>query len=116
MLELDDLDKRLLNHVQGEFPMAVRPFMALGEALGISETEVIRRVQRLKEAEAIRQVSAIFDTRSLGYQSSLVAMRLAPERLNAAAEIINSHPGVSHNYKRNNAFNLWFTIALPQHS
>lgn len=116
MITMDELDKRLLNHIQGEFPMAVRPFAALGESLGIPEDEALERTRRLKEAGAIRQISAIFDTRALGYQSSLVAMRVPPKQLNAAAAVINSHPGVSHNYKRNNAYNLWFTIALPQRS
>ncbi|MBI4497824.1 MAG: Lrp/AsnC family transcriptional regulator [Chloroflexi bacterium] len=113
MLELDDLDKRLLNTIQAEFPMEPRPFRVLGEALGASEDEVLRRIVRLKDAEIIRQLSAIFDTRSLGYQSSLVAMNVDPAQVNEAAEVINTHPGVSHNYKRNHAFNLWFTIALP---
>ncbi|MCX6020824.1 MAG: AsnC family transcriptional regulator, partial [Chloroflexi bacterium] len=116
MLEMDDLDKRLLNHIQGEFPMNTRPYAALGEALEVSEDEIIARMRRLKEAEVIRQVSAIFDTRTLGYQSSLVAMKVAPERLNAAAQVVNLHPGVSHNYKRNHAYNMWFTIALPKRS
>lgn len=116
MIELDDLDKRLLNMIQTEFPMDPRPFRVLGEALGTTEDDVIRRIHRLEEGEFVRQLSAIFDTRSLGYQSSLVAMGVDPEHINEAAEIINAHPGVSHNYKRNHAFNLWFTIALPPYS
>ncbi|MBM2826229.1 MAG: putative transcriptional regulator, AsnC family [Dehalococcoidia bacterium] len=113
MLELDDLDKRLLTLVQKEFPMVPRPYASLALSLGIEEEEVMDRIKRLKAGKVIRQVSAIFDTRSLGYQSSLVAMKIPAERLNEAAKIINEHPGVSHNYKRNHEFNLWFTIAVP---
>ncbi len=116
VLELDDLDKRLLNTIQTEFPMDPRPFRVLAASLDTSEDDVMQRILRLEEGEYVRQLSAIFDTRSLGYQSSLVAMSVPANRVNQAAAIINAHPGVSHNYKRNHAFNLWFTIALPPHS
>lgn len=79
----------------------------------MSGDEALARVNALKEARVIRQISAIFDTRSLGYASSLVAARIAPEKLDAAVAVINSHPGVSHNYLRNHDFNLWYTIAVP---
>lgn len=110
---MDDLDKRLLNVIQADFPLVSRPFQALGTPLSLTEAEVIDRIAALKQQRIIRQISAIFDTRSLGYRSSLVAMRVHPERLDAAAAVVNSHPGVSHNYKRNHAFNLWFTLAVP---
>ncbi len=110
---MDDQDKCLLNAIQADFPLAPRPYRALGEPLGLSEAEIIDRIRALKAARVIRQIGAIFDTRSLGYQSSLVAMRVAPARLDAAAAVVNGHPGVSHNYQRDHAFNLWFTIAVP---
>jgi DNA-binding Lrp family transcriptional regulator len=110
---LDNLDKRLLNVIQADFPLVSRPFQALGGLLSLAEAEVIDRIARLKKQRIIRQISAIFDTRSLGYKSSLVAMRVRPEHLDAAAAVVNSHPGVSHNYKRDHAFNLWFTLAVP---
>jgi DNA-binding Lrp family transcriptional regulator len=110
---MDNLDKRLLNVIQADFPLVSRPFQALGAPLSLAEAEVIDRIARLKKQRIIRQISAIFDTRSLGYRSSLVAMRVRPERLDAAAAVVNSHPGVSHNYKREHAFNLWFTLAVP---
>jgi len=113
MIELDAPDKDLLNIIQNDFPLDVQPFARLGERLEMAEEEVIRRLERLKAGKIIRQVSAIFDTRALGYQSSLVAMAVAAPRLDAAAAMVNRHPGVSHNYKRNHDFNLWFTIALP---
>ena len=111
--EMDGLDKRLLNKLQWEFPMVPRPFQALGDALGATEDEVLARVRQLKADRVLRQISAIFDTRSLGYKSSLVAMRVGPDRVDEAAAVLNEHPGVSHNYKRNHAFNIWFTLAVP---
>ncbi len=110
---MDDLDKRLLNVIQADFPLVSHPFQALGTPLLLSEAEIIDRIDALKKRRIIRQISAIFDTRSLGYRSSLVAMRVQPQRLDAAAAAVNSHPGVSHNYQRNHAFNLWFTLAVP---
>ncbi len=113
---MDSVDKDLLNLIQREFPLEREPFDALGSPLGLAGDEVIRRIDALKRGRVIRQISAIFDTRVLGYQSSLVAARIPPEKLNAAAKAINSHPGVSHNYERNNEFNLWYTVAVPPHS
>jgi len=110
---MDDLDKRLLNQIQSDFPLAARPFEELGRALGTTEDDVIARMKALKAGKIVRQVSAIFDTRSLGYKSSLVAMRVDPSRIGEAARVINEHPGVTHNYERNHEYNLWFTIAVP---
>lgn len=110
---LDDLDKRLLNKLQWDFPLEARPFHALGQALGTTEGDILGRIERLKAERVVRQISAIFDTRSLGYKSSLVAMRVAAGRVDEAAAVLNEHPGISHNYKRNHPFNLWFTLAVP---
>jgi DNA-binding Lrp family transcriptional regulator len=111
--ELDDVDRELLNAVQWDFPLEPRPYAALGLRLGISEPEVRERIARVKNAGVLRQLSAIFDTRALGYSSALVAAKIDPEHVDEAAEIISRHPGVSHNYKRNHAYNLWYTIAVP---
>jgi DNA-binding Lrp family transcriptional regulator len=110
---VDDLDNELLNILQMNLPLSPTPFKEIGEQLGLSESEVIARVGTLKRGRILRQVSAIFDTRKIGYRSSLVAMRAAPERIHEVARIINEHPGVSHNYERNHPFNLWFTVAVP---
>ena len=110
---LTELDRELLNAVQWDFPLDPCPYAVLGERLGVSEPEVRARVAHVKEAGVLRQLSAIFDTRALGYGSSLVACKIGPERIDEAAEVISAHPGVSHNYKRNHAFNLWYTIAVP---
>ncbi len=113
---LDDVDRRLLNLMQGSFPIASRPYLRVAELAGISEAEVMSRVQRLLEKRIIRQVTPIFDTRALGYSSMLVAAKVDPEHPHRAAQIINGHPGVSHNYLRNHEFNLWFTIATEPDS
>ena len=111
--DIDDLDRELLNIVQTSFPLTERPYDRMGEALGIPAQEVIDRILRLKRKHVIRQISAIFDTRRLGYKTVLVAMRLPADTLDKGALIINEHPGVSHNYARNGPFNLWFTLAVP---
>jgi siroheme decarboxylase len=111
--ELQDLDRELLNAVQWDFPLTERPYAVLAERLGLIESELRDRVAHLKELGVLRQLSAIFDTRALGYNSALVAAKVDPDRVDDAAEVVNRHPGVSHNYKRNHAYNLWYTIAVP---
>jgi DNA-binding Lrp family transcriptional regulator len=108
---LDDLDKRLLNLMQGDFPIAARPYAHVAEQAGIAEAQAMARVSELLRERIIRQVTPIFDTRALGYSSMLVAARVDPDNPWRAANIINAHPGVSHNYLRNHEFNIWFTIA-----
>lgn len=115
-LTLDSADRALLDHLQGAVPVIERPFAAIGAECGLPEEELLRRLRRLKEEKIIRQISAIFDTRSLGYASSLVAARVDPAKIEAAAAVINQHPGVSHNYLRNHEFNLWYTIAVAPSS
>jgi DNA-binding Lrp family transcriptional regulator len=116
MDDLDLIDKLIVNRIQEEFPLSPRPFADLGLPHALGEDEVLTRLARVKEQHIVRQISAIFDTRTLGYKSSLVAMRTRPEDELYAAHVLNQHPGVSHNYKRNHDFNLWFTIAVPGHS
>jgi siroheme decarboxylase len=115
-IPLDELDRRLLNLMQGRFPIARRPFAHVAEAAGISEEETMQRVRRLLDERIIRQVTPIFDTRALGYSSMLVAAKVDPENPWRAANVINAHPGVSHNYLRNHEFNIWFTIATEPDS
>jgi DNA-binding Lrp family transcriptional regulator len=105
-------DLKLLELLQVAVPITEHPFGELAKQLGVSEQEVLDRVQNLKTAKMIRQISAIFDTRSLGYESSLVAARVDSSRVDEAAAIISQHPGVSHNYLRSHSFNLWYTIAV----
>jgi siroheme decarboxylase len=115
-IPLGDLDKRLLNLMQGSFPIEPRPFLRVAELAGIAEERTLERVQQLLDERIIRQVTPIFDTRALGYSSMLVAARVDPEHPHRAAQVINAHPGVSHNYLRNHEFNLWFTIATEPDS
>jgi DNA-binding Lrp family transcriptional regulator len=115
-IPLDKLDKRLLNLMQGSFPIEPRPYRRVAELAGVHEDEALARVQRLLDERIIRQVTPIFDTRALGYSSMLVAAKVDPESPHRAAQAINAHPGVSHNYLRNHEFNLWFTIATEPDS
>lgn len=110
-VELDDTDRALCNMLQNGVPLVERPWDEYGQQLGLSGAEVMARIRRMK-ADVIRQISAIFDSRSLGYKSTLVAMKFPPDDIDRGAAIINKHPGVSHNYRRNHAFNLWFTLTI----
>lgn len=109
----DETSLRLLDLIQDRYPLVARPYQALGAELGLSEAETLRRLAEARAAGVIRQVCAIFDTKALGYSSALVAMHVPPERLARAVRVINAHPGVSHNYRRNHDFNVWFTVAMP---
>jgi siroheme decarboxylase len=113
---LDETDKRLMNLLQSSFPLKTRPFELIAEEAALSSDEVKARTQRLLDERIIREITPIFDTRALGYSSMLVAAKVNAENPHRAAKIINSHPGVSHNYLRTHEFNLWFTIATPPDS
>jgi DNA-binding Lrp family transcriptional regulator len=115
-IELDELDRRLLNLMQAHFPIATRPYQDVAAKAGIDEEVAMARVSRLLEQRIIRQVTPIFDTRALGYSSMLVAAKVDPDNPWRAAKVINAHPGVSHNYLRNHEFNIWFTIATEPDS
>ena len=115
-IPLDELDKRLLNLLQGSFPIAERPYEHVAGLAGVPEDEVLTRTKRLVDERIIREITPIFDTRVLGYSSMLVAAKVDAENPWRAAKIINSHPGVSHNYLRDHDFNIWFTIATEPDS
>jgi siroheme decarboxylase len=116
MQDNDQRDRELLGALQGEIPLVSTPFAVIGQLIDMSEKEVIKRIERLKREGVIKQICAQFDTRSLGYKSCLVAARVSPERVDEAAAAISAYPGVTQNYKRNNDFNLWFTIAVAPSS
>jgi len=101
---------KLLEVIQKGIPLCERPFEEIGSRLGLSESEIIKKIGDLKKKKIIREVCGIFDARRLGYTSTLVAMAVEKSKIKKATTLINSHPGVSHNYIRNNYFNLWFTI------
>jgi siroheme decarboxylase len=110
--ELDNIDKQILNDIQWSFPLADKPFLELAKKYQISEDEIIQRIKILKDTGIIRQISAIFDTRKLGYKSALVAFAVDKNKIDNVANEINKHPGVSHNYERNHEYNVWFTLAV----
>jgi DNA-binding Lrp family transcriptional regulator len=110
---MDHLDKEILNEIQWTFPLISKPYSEIAKKFNLSDEEMMKRLRVLKEAGIIRQISAIFDTRKLGYKSALVAMAIEPEKLDFVANQVNRHPGVSHNYERNHEYNLWFTLAVP---
>jgi DNA-binding Lrp family transcriptional regulator len=113
---LDELDRKLLNLLQGSFPIAARPYARVAELAELPEDVVLGRTKRLLDERIIREITPIFDTRVLGYSSMLVAAKVDPENPWRAAKIINSHPGVSHNYLRDHDFNIWFTVATEPDS
>ncbi len=110
---MDILDRELLNTIQTDFPIDPRPYRALGERLCISEAEALARVQALVDSGVIRRIGPSFDSRKLGYVSTLAAMRVPSERLEEVAGLISSYPQVTHNYGRDHAYNLWFTLVCP---
>ena len=112
----EEVKNTLLSLIQREFPLTKKPYVELGKKLGISESEVLDILKEEKENSIIRQISPIFDTKRLGYKSSLVAFSVDKKDIEKAVEVINSHPGVSHNYERNHDFNIWFTIAVAPDS
>jgi len=113
---LDEDDRRLMNLLQSRFALDPEPYGLIASEAELGLDEVKTRTQRLLDERIIREITPIFDTRALGYSSMLVAAKVDSEHPQRAARIINSHPGVSHNYLRTHDFNLWFTIATPPDS
>jgi len=113
---MDNFDKEILNEIQWTFPLVSKPYHEIAKKFDVSVDEIKHRLINLKKSGVLRQLSAIFDTRKLGYKSSLVAIEVAHDKLEEVAMQINRHPGVSHNYERNHQFNLWFTLAVPPNS
>ncbi len=116
MQDIDQRDRELLGALQGEIPLVSTPFAVVGQMIDMSEKEVIKRTERLKREGIVKQISAHFDTRALGYRSCLVAARVHPDLIDDRANIISAHPGVTQNYRRNHDLNLWFTIAVGPNS
>ena len=112
---IDHIDAQLLDILQKDFPLTHRPFDDIASRLDINASEVMGRTTRLKTAGVIRQISAIFDSRALGYASALVTFKVDEPMLDSVAEDVSTHPGVSHCYSRDAEYNLWFTITLGPH-
>lgn len=111
---LDDKDKMILNRIQSDFPIAARPYLEIANDLGLNEDEVIQRVQRMKEDGIIRRIGGNFGPEKLGYCSTLCAAQVPSDKIDEFAEIVNSFPGVTHNYLREHPlYNVWFTFIEP---
>lgn len=117
MFEPDAIDRHILMLLQRGIAIESHPYQAMADEIGagLSENEVIRRIARMKDEHIIRRMSGFFDSRRLGYQSMLVAVQPAPGQFDAAVRVINRYPGVTHNYERDHAYSIWFTlIAINQ--
>ena len=110
---MDAIDRSLLNLIQESLPLTARPYAQVGEMLKIPEAEVRERVSRLKDLGIIRRIGAVFDPRKLGFASTLCAAHVPEEKLQGFVEKINAHPEVTHNYRRDHDYNIWFTLITP---
>jgi len=116
MSELSASDRALLDRVQRSVPLVERPYAQIAQELSLSEADVIARLMALKESRILRQISAVFDARALGYSTCLVAASYPEDRIEQAAAILNTHPGITHNYQRTHRFNVWYTLAVAPDS
>ena len=107
---MDDMDKKVLAALQHDFPLSQEPYKVIAEKVGASVEEVFRRVRTLIDTGAIRRLGASLDSRKLGYKSTLAAVRVADNDVDAASAVISAYPEVTHSYLRNSEFNIWFTL------
>jgi DNA-binding Lrp family transcriptional regulator len=110
---MDEIDKKILNILQRDFPLVAEPFKAVAEKAGVSEDDVLSRIERMKQEGIIRRIGAVFDSRKLGFVSTLCAARVPEGKLKAFVEVVNAYPGVTHNYRRHHEYNVWFTFIAP---
>ncbi|HZK54996.1 MAG TPA: Lrp/AsnC family transcriptional regulator [Desulfosporosinus sp.] len=107
---MDSTDRALLNAIQNQFPIAVHPYQILGEAVGTTEEDAFIRIQRLRQEGIIRRLGGVFDSRRLGYYSTLCAAKVPEEKIPTLAKLLEGMPGVTHNYIRDHEYNVWFTL------
>ena len=110
MQDLDKIDKDIVNRIQSNFPITSRPYRTVAEELNLTEKEVLERVLRLKKIGIIRRIGGNFVPGKLGYVSTLCAARVPADRIDHFADVVNRYPGVTHNYQRDNKYNVWFTF------
>ena len=108
---MDEIDKKILNILQKEFPLVEQPFCVVAEKCGISEDETISRVQKMKDEGIIRRIGAVFDGAKLGRVSTHCAARVPEEKIESFVQIVNANKNVTHNYRRDNEYNIWFTVS-----
>ncbi len=113
MAEMDAVDRALLDIIQADFPLAPRPYAEIGARLGIGEEEALGRVRALKEARIIRRMGANFQSKKLGWVSTLCGAKVPADVMDTFVELVNAEPGVTHNYEREHAYNIWFTFIGP---
>lgn len=107
--ELDEIDRKILNSLQYDFSVMERPFLDIAKKLDSTEEEILFRAERLYVKQIIRRLGASINSCQVGYISTLVALKVADERLSEVAKVVNSFPGVTHNYLRDGDYNMWFT-------
>jgi len=110
---MDDIDRRLVNLIQEDFPITAAPFAEIADELGIRQDEALERIRKLKEKGIVRRIGAVFDVRKLGFASTLCAARVPAGQLQRFVEAVNASPGVTHNYRRDDDYNVWFTLIAP---
>ncbi len=113
MPQFDPLDKSIINRIQSDFPLTERPYKTLADELGLTEEAVITRVAELKERGIIRRIGGNFGPEKLGFHSTLCAAKVPEDKVDMFAEKVNAYTGVTHNYVRENDYNVWFTIIAP---
>ena len=107
-----EIDRRLLNDFQHDFPLTSTPYADIARELGVTEDEVIARLHKLKHAGAVSRVGAVVRPNTVGV-STLAAMAVPPEELEPIAQLINDYAEVTHNYEREHRLNLWFVVTAP---
>ncbi len=113
MTQLNEIDKRILNRIQSNFPIARHPYDAIAKDLDLTESEVIERIARMRDVGLIRRIGGNFVPEKLGYVSTLCAASVPADKIDTFTRIVNQYPGVTHNYMRENHLNIWFTFIAP---
>jgi DNA-binding Lrp family transcriptional regulator len=110
MPQIDEIDRAILNRIQSDFPITTRPYLSIAENLDLSEENVIKRLKRLKKKGIIRRIGGNFAPEKLGFVSTLCAAKVPQDKIDSFARAVNRYPGVTHNYRRDNKYNIWFTF------
>lgn len=108
---MDSLDRRIINELQGGFPVCERPFREAAQLLGTTESELITRLRCMLDDGLLTRFGPLFNAEQLGGALSLCAMQVPPERFDSVAAQVNAFPQVAHNYQRDHAMNMWFVLA-----
>lgn len=111
---LDAIDRRLINALQGDFPLTRTPFADLADSLALAEAEIIERVQRLLDTRVLTRFGPMFQIERVGGAFCLAAMAVPEDRFDAVTDVVNAFAEVAHNYRREHALNMWFVLATEQ--